>query len=582
MEKIKLVIWDLDETFWKGTLSEGEVQIIPEHVEIVKELTRRGIVNYISSKNDFEPAKQKLEEAGGWEYFIFPTINWNPKGENVRNIITDCQLRAPNILFIDDNVSNRKEVEHYNEGINTLSDEAIGQLLLMPELKGKDDTSLSRLKQYKILEQKREARSAYSDNRTFLRESDIKIRIIHDVRPYEYRILELINRTNQLNFTKVRLDAKGLKELLSDKRFENACIEVRDKFGDYGICGFYSLDKTANKLNHFLFSCRILNLGIETYLYKRLGGASLDIVQPVAGDLQTDVDIDWIKEVESFENPISAVVHKDRIKVLMLGGCDLEQMCHYIDADRIQLIKEFNYPNKQGVPVHKEHTCYLKAIKEYGKDVLSEIEHLPFGDERMFDTILFSDDYDVLVYSVLMNYTQDIYQNKKKAYQVAYGGYADQATAFNSIPSAEDERFSERLDFCGQQSPEQFLSDLEWLHRNVTKPIIFINGAEIPDFNPNEPGACQRHQKMNVVLDQFIASHPDTCSLLDMRTIVTGRADNKDNLRHYQRPIYIKMAEELMTIISGSQTKVKKSTLLINKLKQNFSLLKGIAKSLIC
>jgi predicted enzyme involved in methoxymalonyl-ACP biosynthesis len=24
-EKVKLVVWDLDETFWKGTLSEGGV-----------------------------------------------------------------------------------------------------------------------------------------------------------------------------------------------------------------------------------------------------------------------------------------------------------------------------------------------------------------------------------------------------------------------------------------------------------------------------------------------------------------------------------------------------------------------------
>ena len=96
----------------------------------------------ISSKNDFEAAKAKLIEAGIWDYFIFPSINWNPKGENGRNIIADCQLRAPNILFIDDNVSNRKEVEHYNEGINTLSEAFVNKLLSMPELKGKDDSSL--------------------------------------------------------------------------------------------------------------------------------------------------------------------------------------------------------------------------------------------------------------------------------------------------------------------------------------------------------------------------------------------------------------------------------------------------------
>lgn len=575
MEKIKLVIWDLDETFWKGTLSEGEVQIIAENVEIVKELTRRGIVNSISSKNDIEPAKAKLIEAGVWEYFIFPSINWNPKGENVKNIISDCQLRAPNILFIDDNVSNRKEVEHYNEGINTLSEKDINKLLDLPELKGKDDSSLSRLKQYKILEKKHEARSEYSDNKTFLRESDIKIRIINDVIAYKDRILELINRTNQLNFTKVRLDVNELDGLLTDEKLDNACIEVRDKFGDYGICGFYSYDCDNKKLLHFLFSCRILNLDIETYIYNKLGRPSLDVVNPVAGDLTADVEIDWITEVDQFENSVEKLSGKDRIRVLMLGGCDLEQMCHYIDTDRIELIKEFNYPNKQGVPVHKEHTCYLRAIKEYGKDVLAEIKKLPFGDGRMFDTILFSGDYDVLVYSALMNYTQDVYQHKEKCYKVAYGGYASKENAFEYIPKIEGYDFSHDYVFCGQQRTEEFLTDLEWLGKEILKPIIFINGAEVPDFNPSEPGACQRHHEMNGVLDKFIATHADKCSLLDMRAIVKSREDNKDNIRHYQRPIYIKLAEEMMTLIFGNQTKVKTSTLIKSRASQIIGRIKG-------
>ena len=70
MEKIKLVIWDLDETFWKGTLSEGEIKIVQKNVEIVKELARRSISSSISSKNDFEPAKAELERVGVWDYFV--------------------------------------------------------------------------------------------------------------------------------------------------------------------------------------------------------------------------------------------------------------------------------------------------------------------------------------------------------------------------------------------------------------------------------------------------------------------------------------------------------------------------------
>ena len=57
METIKLLIWDLDETFWKGTISDGEITPVPENIELVKHLTDRGIVNSICSKNDYEKTK---------------------------------------------------------------------------------------------------------------------------------------------------------------------------------------------------------------------------------------------------------------------------------------------------------------------------------------------------------------------------------------------------------------------------------------------------------------------------------------------------------------------------------------------
>ena len=69
-EKIKLVIWDLDDTFWKGTISEEEVAVINENVESVKLLTDCGIINSICSKNDYDVAREKLTQLGVWEYFV--------------------------------------------------------------------------------------------------------------------------------------------------------------------------------------------------------------------------------------------------------------------------------------------------------------------------------------------------------------------------------------------------------------------------------------------------------------------------------------------------------------------------------
>ena len=69
--KVKLVIWDLDETFWRGTLAEEGMTLIEENAGKVRELSRRGIVNSICSKNDYDRVKAKLWSLGIWDYFVF-------------------------------------------------------------------------------------------------------------------------------------------------------------------------------------------------------------------------------------------------------------------------------------------------------------------------------------------------------------------------------------------------------------------------------------------------------------------------------------------------------------------------------
>lgn len=71
-DKIKVVIWDLDDTLWKGILAEGDdVLLQQECVDIIKTLNRRGIVNTICSKNDYVTAKNKLVELNIWIYLYF-------------------------------------------------------------------------------------------------------------------------------------------------------------------------------------------------------------------------------------------------------------------------------------------------------------------------------------------------------------------------------------------------------------------------------------------------------------------------------------------------------------------------------
>lgn len=203
--QVKIVIWDLDDTFWNGTLSEGEVTRIEANIKTVKTLIDRGIMCSIVSKNDYSQVKNILSNWGIWELFIFPHVSWQPKGEQVKDVLKKAALRAANTLFIDDNLSNLKEVEFYNPGImvelpNVLNDD----FLELKELQGKNDIKHSRLQQYKILEERDKESTQFSDNKEFLRESDIKIIVSDDCEKNIDRIVELVQRSNQLNYTKIR------------------------------------------------------------------------------------------------------------------------------------------------------------------------------------------------------------------------------------------------------------------------------------------------------------------------------------------------------------------------------------------
>ena len=150
--KVKLVIWDLDDTFWHGTIAEEKITINLNALEVVKTLNKRGIINTIVSKNSYEVVKKKLLSEGYWDLFIMPSISYEPKGERIKSLIKKFNLRTSNVMFIDDNNNNLMEAKYYNPELTIVPETEINNLLNYPELKGKNDINFSRFKQYKHLE----------------------------------------------------------------------------------------------------------------------------------------------------------------------------------------------------------------------------------------------------------------------------------------------------------------------------------------------------------------------------------------------------------------------------------------------
>ena len=370
MEPVRLVIWDLDETFWDGTLTEGGLRYNRAHHDIVVELARRGIMNAICSKNDLERVRPVLEQHGIWDYFIFPSINWDPKGARVARIIENAQLRPASVMFIDDNPMNLEEVRFLAPDVQLADETFIRDILASPLFTGKPDPELTRLKQYRLLEAKHEEKEkSGGDNSDFLRSSDIRVVFDYALNDKLDRIVELINRTNQLNFTKRRLpeDPEAAREeigrLLSHYQTQAALIRVVDRYGDYGYVGFYAQkrDGRGTQLLHFCFSCRILNMGIETWVYRHIGAPDLKVVGEVLTDVVHDTaQIDWVRATtadDAADAPDRSSVRYDRI--ISHGGCDQRALAHYLAPHADIEVGEYNI-SRHGLQLRTDSSWMLR------------------------------------------------------------------------------------------------------------------------------------------------------------------------------------------------------------------------------
>jgi FkbH-like protein len=561
---VKMIVWDLDDTLWAGTLSEGPVTIDPSVAELIRTLNRRGIVSSICSKNDRDAARAQLEQSDLWDEFVFARIDWSPKGPRVAEIIDEAQLRPQNILFIDDLAINRAEVRHFSPEVQTAAPSIMEQLLSLPELAGKEDDGLTRLEQYRLLERKSVDRSEAEDsNEAFLRSCDIRVSVHRETDVEEERLFELVGRTNQLNFTKRRPERAPFQSMLADPRYETGYVRVRDRYGDYGIAGFYSLSIADRSLVDFLFSCRVLNMGVEQWLYERLGRPSLSVVGEVASVLEGSVD--WITEEtgeraatsagETAEGVPSTPVQTE--KILMVGGCDLMATAEYLGGT---IATDFSRVGANGTFIHVGHTELLRqSVTGLSDEQLALVDRIPFLDREVFQSpVVVDPDYDVLVYSVLTDYTQGVYRHRGTGLlvpwhqfnhdvtQPGYRGVLEARFAREKMEGEFFDWFTGEFEFLGGTSVERFEENIRWLATRVPghARIVFLNGAEFPLDNPKEPDRHLRHWTMNGALDRVVGDLPNA-SVCDVRTFVLSADDVTDNIRHYRRRAYLRMAEEI-------------------------------------
>lgn len=569
--KTKLIIWDLDDTFWDGTLSEGSVRFKNDNLHLIEELTTKGIMNSICSKNDAINVKSEFLTKGYikyWQMFVFPSINWSSKGQRVKSIIESMQLREENVIVIDDNISNIQEIKFYCPNIMSAYPEQIQKIAKDLYLVNDYDLEHVRLKQYKVLEVKNKDKLlSNSSNDEFLRNSKIKICIKNDCAENIDRIEHLILRTNQLNFTKKRVNKDVLKDIfLQPDKYEFAYVMAEDKYGSYGICGFYVLDKSVNKLEHFLFSCRIMNMGIEQFVYKFLGKPDIQIIPPVSSKLEEEAD--WIELVNDIELKKPVEVKTSDLNILFKGACDLYSTVSYIDGD-CNIDTEFPYWNKQLLYISSHtHPAFIEQTNRLSKDELTALTKTfpnPHPDE--FKTEFFNPKYNVVVLSLLQASFRGIYINKHNGYYAEYGFTSCNVTdernwekVLSEIPEefkAQNRQvlkeFSENYTFAGAPPVDLILHNLKYIreHLNNNTYLVLILGSEknTKKMINGYEGVCEQHVVLNKYIREFVKGC-ENIAIVELTDIIKSDDDYTDCINHFARRVYADIAGEIINIIN--------------------------------
>jgi len=282
MPKIKLVIWDLDNTLWDGTVyykDKETIEIKPGTEAALKELDKRGIKSAVCSKNDYKDAEEMLEKFDIKKYFKEFKIGWGLKSEAVLQIIEKLNVPPEETLFIDDDQFQRAEVESLLPGINTLSLKDPIDVLNVEGVIPEHATNIDK-ERVIILKQQRDrdqAEKCFGGNyKNFLKGCDIKMRVRNCGEGDLDRVVQLLNRTNELNATANRYALEQISDEFKKGKIIVLVSELRDKFGEYGLIAECVLEAKGKAKEKELFirdlavSCRTLGRGI--------GGAMLTVI----------------------------------------------------------------------------------------------------------------------------------------------------------------------------------------------------------------------------------------------------------------------------------------------------------------
>lgn len=281
LPNIKALVFDLDNTLYKGVLGEdgiNGVELTPEHKsfqEHIAELSKQGFFICLASKNEEEDVLKMFEERKDFplqlKHITKHYVSWEEKSSSVSKIAKFLNIGIDSILFIDDNMGEIISMLNIHPQIKYILAKDNADITLeilknyptMLKLNIKDEDKI-RAKDTQANEQRQLLQQTLSKE-DYIKSLEIKLTYSINKKDQIARISELANKTNQFICNYKRYSEAEIESLMNDKSSIVISTKLEDKLSDSGIIGVCVL---KNNENHFemeecFISCRALGRGID-------------------------------------------------------------------------------------------------------------------------------------------------------------------------------------------------------------------------------------------------------------------------------------------------------------------------------
>ena len=291
----KVLALDCDNTLWKGVCGEDGSQgvALTEPYRRLQEFViaqmESGMLVCLCSRNNQKDVLDVFDRRADMvlrrEHLVAWRLNWGAKSKNLRSLAAELNVGLDSFIFIDDSPVECAEVRSSCPEVLTLQLPARESEIprFLQDVWAFDHPMLSAEdKKRTRLYRENAQREAFCETalslKDFLDGLGLQVSFFEPGAGQLGRVSQLTYRTNQFNFTTIRRSESQIKDLLAGGHYYCLAVDVRDRFGDYGLVGLviYQVRSEALVVDTFLLSCRVLGRGVEHRIVAELARLATD------------------------------------------------------------------------------------------------------------------------------------------------------------------------------------------------------------------------------------------------------------------------------------------------------------------